>query len=122
MNQPITWDFLYHYRARVVKVYDGDTIHVDIDLGLGIWIRGEKIRLARINAPEIRGTERPQGLAARDFLRKLILNREILLATIKDRKGKYGRYLGEIWLEKDGRMINVNDLMVAEGFAQYVTY
>jgi micrococcal nuclease len=45
---------LYHYKARVVDVYDGDTCTVDIDLGLSTWIHGEKLRLYRINAPEVK--------------------------------------------------------------------
>ncbi len=87
---------LYSYKAVVRSVYDGDTCTVDIDLGLGTWVHGEKIRLYRINAPEVRGVERPAGLKARDFLRSLIDGKEIFIQTIKDRKGKYGRYLGEI--------------------------
>jgi len=113
---------LYHYRARVTDVYDGDTCTVDLDLGLRTWVKSEKIRLHRIDAKELRGEERAAGLLARDFLRSLILDREIFIETIKDRKGKYGRYLGEIWLQKDGEWINVNDLMVAEGFAVYREY
>ncbi len=111
---------LYHYRALVTRVYDGDTCTVDIDLGLGVWVRGEKIRLARINAPELRGEERPQGLLARDFLRGQIEQREIILQTIKDRKGKYGRYLGEIWLRQEqDTWLNINDAMVTAGHARY---
>ena len=110
---------LYHYRAKVVSVYDGDTCRVDLDLGFGVWIRKEKIRLARINAPELKGPERPQGLQARDYLRKLVLNKNIILQTKKDRKGKYGRYLGELWLERAGEWVNVNDLLVKEGLAEY---
>ncbi len=112
------FDNLYYYKARVVRVYDGDTIHVDIDLGLSTWIKKEKLRLARINAPEIRGSQRPAGLAARDFLRNLILDKEVIVQTIKDRKGKYGRYLAEIWLQTENGWENVNDRMLAEGFAQ----
>ncbi len=115
--------YLYHYRAVVVSVYDGDTIRVDVDLGLRSWRHRERIRLARINAPEIRGAQRPAGLAARDFLRELLEGREILLQTIKDRTGKYGRYLGEIWLKQDsGDYLNVNDLLVEKGHAEYATY
>lgn len=113
---------LYFYKAKVVSVYDGDTIHVDIDLGLKIWIKKEKIRLARINSPEIRGVERQKGLEARDFLRELVLGKDIYLETIKDRKGKYGRYLGEIWLRGDGEPLNVNDELVRTGHALYVDY
>ncbi len=112
------FDNLYYYKVRVVRVYDGDTIHVDIDLGLSTWIKKEKLRLARINAPEIRGSQRPAGLAARDFLRNLILDKEVIVQTIKDRKGKYGRYLAEIWLQTENGWENVNDRMLAEGFAR----
>ena len=80
----------------MVSVYDGDTIGVDIDLGLNTWIRNEKVRLGRINAPEIRGAERKKGLAAGVYLRKMVLHQEIILQTKRDCKGKYGRYLGEI--------------------------
>ena len=110
--------YLYHYRAIVSSVYDGDTVHVDIDLGLSTWIRGEKIRLARIDAPEIRGEERPEGLRSKKFLADLILGKEILLVTIKDRKGKFGRYLGEIWLKTGQGWLNVNDRMVEAGMAR----
>ena len=114
---------LYIYKARVISVYDGDTCTVDIDLGLHAWIHGEKIRLARINAPELRGAEREQGMLSRDYLRELILDQEIILNTIKDKKGKYGRYLGEIWVKNDNDVyINVNDEMVAEGYADYYDY
>ncbi|MFQ6613087.1 MAG: thermonuclease family protein [Fidelibacterota bacterium] len=108
---------LYYYRARVVSVYDGDTCRVDLDLGFGVWIRKEKIRLARINTPELKGPQRPEGLKARDYLRELVLNKRIILQTKKDRKGKYGRYLGELWLQQNGQWINVNDDLVQAGLA-----
>ena len=114
---------LYVYKAHVVSVYDGDTCTVDIDLGLRTWIRKEKIRLHGINAPEIRGAEREQGLKSAEYLRRLILDRDIILQTIKDRKEKYGRYLGDIWVQDDsGAYFNVNDKMVSEGFAIHFDY
>ncbi|MFZ2323353.1 MAG: thermonuclease family protein [Ignavibacteriaceae bacterium] len=114
---------LYHYKAKIVDVYDGDTCTVDIDLGLHIWIKGEKIRLDRINAPGVRGKERPKGIKSRDYLRSLILDKEVYIETIKDKKEKYGRYLGEIWLkESDNNFINVNDKIVKDGFAIYKKY
>ncbi len=114
---------LYHYKAFVTAVYDGDTVTVDIDLGLHVTLKKEKIRLARINAPELRGEEREEGIKSRDFLRELILEKEIYLETIKDRKGKYGRYLGEIWTKGDDeKYFNVNDELVKKGFAEYKNY
>lgn len=116
--QPPSEDALYHYRAVVIDVYDGDTITVDIDLGFHVWVRGERIRLAHIDAPEFRGATKEAGKAAGDFLRDLILNKTVIVQTIKsadgsDEREKYGRYLGVIWL--DG--VNVNDLLVSEGHA-----
>lgn len=114
---------LYHYKAFVTAVYDGDTITVDIDLGLKTFIKGEKIRLYGINAPELRGAERPEGLKSRDFLRETILNKNIFIRTFKDKKEKYGRYLGEIYLpDKKGKFINVNELLVKKGFAVNASY
>ena len=117
---------LYHYIAHVTKVYDGDTITVDIDMGMGVWQHGVQIRLWRINTSEVRGSEREQGLITRDFMRSLILDRDILLRTIldkrgQDRTGKYGRLLGEVLVEDNsGRMLNVNQLLLDKGLAQPV--
>jgi len=113
---------LYHYRARVVAVYDGDTCTVDIDLGLRTWIHAEKLRLARINAPELTGAEKPSGLASRDFLRSLIDGKEIYIQTLKDKQEKYGRYLAEIFVQPNAAWVNVNDLMVQSGHAAYKEY
>lgn len=114
--------YLYHYKAIVTKVYDGDTITVDIDLGLHSWIKKERLRLADIDTPEIRGEERPDGLVAAEYLRKLLLGQEIVIETIKDKKGKYGRYLAKVYLPVEDGYLNVNVHMVTEGLAEYVTY
>lgn len=113
---------LFHYTAHVQSVYDGDTCRVDIDLGLGMWVRNEKLRLVRINAPEMTGSDKPAGTASRDFLRELIDGQQIIIETLKDQRGKYGRYLAEIWLEQDGLWLNVNDELVAAGHAIYQEY
>jgi len=118
-------DSLYHYRGRVVSVYDGDTCTVDIDLGMGVWVRGEKVRLYGINAPELRGAEEEKikGRAARDFLRDQIDGKDVLLQSVKDRRGKYGRYLATIWVEDEqGKWVNVNELLVREGHAMEKEY
>ena len=113
---------LYHYNALVRSVYDGDTCRVDIDLGLGIWIRNEKLRLVRINAPELTGDTKAVGIASRDALREMIDGKEVIIETIKDQRGKYGRYLAEIWLPENDGFVNINDQLVAQGFAEYKEY
>ena len=114
---------LYFYRANVVSVYDGDTITADIDLGMKIWLRGEKLRLFRINTPELTGEERPRGLESRDFLRKILpVGTEILISTFRDKRGKFGRFLAEIWAPKNDGFFNVNDFLVEKNFAEYKKY
>lgn len=106
----------YFYKAHVTSVYDGDTITVDISLGLGLVKEGERIRLYGIDTPEIRGgtvETKARGFAARDFLRELLLDKDIILETVEDKSGKYGRLLGVLWV--DG--VNVNRLLIAEGHA-----
>ena len=104
---------MYIYRAIVNKVYDGDTITVDIDLGFNIWKKNESIRLLGIDAPEIRGEEREQGLISKKFLSHLVLHKEVEIRTHKDSKGKYGRYLAIIIVNE----LNVNEYMIQKGFA-----
>lgn len=108
---------MYNYKASVKRVIDGDTIIVDIDLGFGVWLKDQSIRLAKINTPEIRGTTREAGSAAREFLSKLILNKWVQIRTEKGQE-KYGRWLGTILLEEDNNLIDINSKMVAEGYAK----
>ncbi len=105
---------MYEYKATVTKVYDGDTITVDFDLGFGILIRKQKIRLLGINTPEVRGPEKPQGIISRDALRQRILGKVVTIKTSKDKKGKYGRWLGEVFVEDE----NINQWLISEGYAK----
>lgn len=104
---------MYFYSALVTDVHDGDTVTVDIDLGLFITLRQEKIRLFGINAPEVTGASKPEGLKSRDALRQRVLNQQISLQTIKDRKEKYGRWLGIVNLNGE----SINQWMLDNGYA-----
>ena len=109
---------LYRYSANVTKVYDADTCTVDIDLGLGMWKKEQVLRFFGINAPEVRGPERPKGILARDFCRRLILKKRIIIQTLGDDTGKYGRLLAMLWLEyPENEWININELLVERGYA-----
>ena len=110
---------LYNYKADITAVYDGDTVTVDFDLGFGIKMHQQKIRLYGINAPEMRGKEKVAGKASRDALRELILGKEVTIQTFRDKKGKYGRWLGVI-STTDG--IDVNKWLVDEGHAVIADY
>jgi len=105
---------LYHYRALVTEVYDGDTITCDIDLGLNLWLKDQKLRLYGINTPEVRGEKRQEGLVVRDWLRSKILGQEVIIETFKDRTGKYGRWLAMVWLKNEC----LNETLVAKKMAR----
>ena len=107
----------YFYKAKIISVYDGDTVTAIIDLGFQITNK-IKIRLDGINAPEIRGKQRPEGLKSRDYLRSLILDKDVIIQTLRDKKGKYGRYIGIIHLKDE----NVNELLVESGYAEKKEY
>ena len=113
---------LYHYKAKVTSVYDGDTITVDIDLGMNVVLTGQKIRLYGIDTPEVRGSEREDGLVSRDWLRDKILDKWVVIKTHKDSKGKYGRWLGTIFTEEAGIQTNINEQLVSEGLAECRQY
>lgn len=108
----------YIYQAQVTKVYDADTITVDVDLGLSVWQKGVKIRLRRINAPEL-NTE--AGKVSRDRLKEFLADKPICLETFKDQTGKYGRLLGEVWVQATD-WVNVNDWLVENELAVYQSY
>ena len=105
---------MYEYKATVTKVYDGDTITVDFDLGFGIVLKKQKIRLLGINTPEVRGPERADGILSRNALRQRILDKQVIIRTSKDKKGKYGRWLGEVYVEDE----NINQWLITEGYAK----
>lgn len=114
----------YHYYAKVVSIYDADTLRLDVSLGFGLWKKNEPIRLFGINAPEVRGKERAKGLESKAFLQQLLpVNSDVILETKKDKKGKYGRYLGIIWYKtSDGLLASANSTLVHEGYAEFKDY
>ena len=106
---------MFEYKAYVSKVYDGDTITCDIDCGFGVHLKDQKIRLHGINAPEMKGPERlTGGTDAKTALAGKVLNKNIILKTLNDKRGKYGRILGIVWL--DGQ--NINEWLLENGYAK----
>ena len=99
---------MYTYKATVFNVVDGDTVDVTVDLGFKMYSK-QRIRLSRIDTPE-RG--QPGFAEAGDFLRELIMNKEITLVTTK--VSKWGYYLGDILLNGE----DVNQRMLDEGLAK----
>src|SRR6056300_1330435 len=91
---------MFEYRCKVIKVVDGDTVDVDIDLGFGVWLKKERVRLYSIDTPESRTRDKEEkiyGKAAKDYLTKFLEDEWIILKTKEyDAKGKFGRILGEL--------------------------
>jgi len=118
----------YTYDATVKGIHDGDTINVDIDLGLDVGLANQKLRWYGINAPEL---NTPEGKKALAFLGQFLkVGDKIMVDTMKDKTEKYGRYLAIIRKKvtlpagvqsppvlADGT-INLNDLMVLNGQAK----
>ena len=94
---------MYEYRCKVLRVVDGDTVDVDIDLGFGIWMHRERIRVMGIDTPESRTrdlTEKAFGLAAKEFVKSLMpIGSTQIIKTQKDKTGKFGRVLGDFIIE-----------------------
>ena len=109
------------YDVTVIKVVDGDTIDVDIDLGFGVTLRDERVRIMGIDTPESRTRDRVEDLfgeAAKARLKELMKDGGKLITTEdrkgEDMKGKFGRILGDFRVA-DGR--KVTDILIEEGHA-----
>lgn len=109
---------MYKYEATIRRWVDGDTVDVDIDLGFGIIFHNQRIRLYGIDAYESRTRdleEKRKGLAAKEFVNEVApVGSKVTLVTYKESKGKYGRILGEIFIDGD---TNLNKVLTEKGHA-----
>jgi len=110
---------LYEYRVANIRVVDGDTVDVDIDLGFGVWMKKQRIRLYGIDTPESRTKDKVEkafGLAAKKRLEEILsMSDDIVLRSVKDIRGKFGRILGDfVVYDLAGTS---GDLLCAEGHA-----
>ena len=119
---------MWTYRAKVIKVIDGDTVDVDIDLGFGIWQKNERVRIMGIDTPESRTRnkiEKKFGLAAKAKLKSLLGKQTVLQTTINkkgvDMKGKFGRILGDFvaqYQQGNGwHQMTATQILIKEGHA-----
>ena len=113
---------MYEYKANLVKVVDGDTVDVDIDLGFGVWLKDERVRIMGSDTPESRTSDKVEklfGLAAKNRVIEL-LGENVVLKTFaakdgEDMKGKFGRILGDFYVGKDKKLLT--EIMIDEGHA-----
>ena len=117
---------MYEYRCKILRIVDGDTVDVDIDLGFGVWMHKERVRLLGIDTPESRTkdlVEKQFGLASKQFVKDLMpIGSQQIIKTEKDKTGKFGRILGDFII--DGKrlthlMVEANHAVVYNGENKY---
>ena len=127
---------MYHYKAKCLRVVDGDTVDLEVQLGFRL-VFTDRFRLYGINAPEVRGEDREAGQESTEWLRQRLFDGngdpiELDILTLKDRRGKFGRWLVKL-LDPDeiegmdfptleAYVSTLNALMVAEGKAVPANY
>ena len=107
---------IYKYKAKLIRVIDGDTVDALIDLGFSVWVK-KRIRLYGINTPETRTrdlNEKQAGIAAKKRLQELIDNSGGTFQIQSHGIGKYGRCLGTLFINDT----NINVLLLEEGLAE----
>jgi micrococcal nuclease len=109
---------MHEYRCNIRRVVDGDTVDVDIDLGFGIWVRNERVRLYGIDTPESRTRdleEKKCGIYAKQCVEAFMpVDSNQTLKTYKDKVGKFGRVLGEfvVYDPEQDRQTTINEYMI----------
>ena len=93
---------MFEYKAKVLRVVDGDTVDLEVDLGFRTLMR-DRFRLSGIDTPETYGVKKGSeeykaGMKAKEWLEEKIGGEIILIKTHKDKRGKYGRWLCEIFI------------------------
>lgn len=115
---------LFTYKVAEIRVIDGDTIEADIDLGFGVWARKQRFRLNGINAPEVTGSEKAEGLKSKTALERLLKGRPCIIQSKKAETDKYGRYLVDVYYSEnllnptDDTMRSVNRWLVDSKLAK----
>jgi len=107
---------MYRYKVSVVRVVDGDTVDVDIDLGFGMTYKKQRVRMLGIDTPESRTrdlVEKKFGKASKAHLQSILEKDDIEL--VSHDKGKFGRILGELFLGDS--LYSINQQMIDEHHA-----
>lgn len=110
---------MYTYKAKLIKVIEGDTIDASVDLGFDINIR-LRIKMYGIITPDPRSkdlNEQEKAINVKSKLLELIGN-DFIVETIHNKRGKYGRTMGIVYIKHEGELVNVNQLLISQGLAQ----
>ena len=117
---------LYKYRAKVLRIIDGDTMDVDLDLGFDVVLAKQRVRLYGIVTPESRTRDKVEkkfGLISKDYVKKRCpVGSKVIIGThVGDERGKFGRILGEVFaIDQETNVIeetSINRKMINESYA-----
>tara|TARA_Y100001963_G_C6787699_1_gene453807 strand:- start:3691 stop:4131 length:441 start_codon:yes stop_codon:yes gene_type:complete len=114
---------MHEYKCKILRVVDGDTVDIDIDLGFGVWLHKERVRLHGIDTPESRtrdDVEKIYGNAAKEFVKSFLpIGSSQILKTEKDKTGKFGRILGKflVYDSKEDKQTTLGEIMIRENHA-----
>ena len=113
---------VFEYTATISNVVDGDTFDFDIDLGFGISYRG-RLRLYGVDTPEMRGPEKLEGERVKQYVIGRLFGKQVQLKT-KKWKGKYGRFVAEVYVfgKDDDFGVNLAEELIDLGMAKKVDY
>ena len=114
---------MYEYNVKILRIVDGDTVDIDIDLGFGVWIHRERVRFHGIDTPESRTKdleEKKFGLLSKEYVKSIlpIGSMQKLICKTYDSKGKFGRILGdfEIYHNKKDCVTSLVQTMIEDGY------
>jgi len=115
---------MFEYKCKILKIVDGDTVDIDIDLGFDIILSNQRVRLFGIDTPESRTrdkVEKKYGLLAKDYVKKLIPVRstQVLVTQKDDARGKFGRILGKfkVYDQKSDSEMFLHEMMIRDHMA-----
>ena len=109
---------LYHYKVSLTRIIDGDTIVGDVDVGFDITLKDQNIRLLGIDAPEMRGLEKPEGLKTKSFVIDVLTDQEVIICS--DGRDSFGRILADVFygdIETE-TWTHLNKQLLEEGLAE----
>tara|TARA_R100001460_G_scaffold69416_8_gene110035 strand:- start:367 stop:798 length:432 start_codon:yes stop_codon:yes gene_type:complete len=114
---------MYEYNVKILRVIDGDTVDVDIDLGFGVWLHKERVRMMGIDTPESRTRdleEKKFGLLSKEYVKSCLPvgNNAKMVCKSYDAKGKFGRILGDfaVYDANTDSERHLTDMMIADGY------
>jgi endonuclease YncB( thermonuclease family) len=115
--------YRHRYTVRYRSNYDGDTLRVDFELGLGVAMNNQVLRLGGLDAPEASGATKAAGIIARDFVHDRLTSADEIMVILEegtkgeDKHDKYGRWIGTVAYRVGSGWYALNDELIVRGLA-----